>query len=610
MRRFTFRPRGFAPPRRFPPRGGHGSVAPRNRSRVRRVSCLPPSHAARRWRAGRGQSPRRGSNPSKSFPRQQPYRITAALAFLPLPSCPAWAPTEAADRADRRPPRRVAYSRGFPAPGLRWPSPEGQGGRFPVRRATPEPRRVGRGLRRGPVRPSRWGRARGAPRSAVRRVPRTRGAVPVGQARGAPKRAGCRVPVDEARGAPKRAGCRVRWTRRAVRRSAPVAGSGEAGGAWGSGRGLRGGPPIPVERGARRPEGCRLPSPGGAVRPVARRPPVAVPRWSRAPGGPKTAGCRAPVEPAERSAEARRHSDPGWPGAMPRWAGTGVRGRGSDAMMLRSAEADPHVIEHRARRGPKRPGLPREIAPSTPTPKRWRCCGQSSPRGSGMPPSVAPRPGETPEGDRRGPSAEAERNRSAASAPTEVGRRPARRNLTEQPTSRRCSADESVVTIRRCQRSVTRSFHGLCGPLQGPARSAPARRCLTRRCPRVEPKPGVRVPRPSTVAANRRGVGPLGSLRRFTLHASRRGGGATGGEGGRSRIPLRRLFSAGVGAPCRAPSHSRGRSRARRSRQCFRSLSGTGGRDARVHDAARGPSNARRRSRSLGEPRGARHRPS
>jgi len=32
-----------------------------------------------------------------------------------------------------------------------------------------------------------------------------------------------------------------------------------------------------------------------------------------------------------------------------RAGGTGVRGRGVDAMMLRSAEADPHVIEHTTR---------------------------------------------------------------------------------------------------------------------------------------------------------------------------------------------------------------------------------------------------------------------
>jgi hypothetical protein len=43
-----FRPRGFTPPRRLSPRGGHGSVAPRNRSRVHRVSCVPAAHATRR----------------------------------------------------------------------------------------------------------------------------------------------------------------------------------------------------------------------------------------------------------------------------------------------------------------------------------------------------------------------------------------------------------------------------------------------------------------------------------------------------------------------------------------------------------------------------------
>jgi len=59
----------------------------------------------------------------------------------------------------------------------------------------------------------------------------------------------------------------------------------------------------------------------------------------------------------------------------------------------------------------------------------------------------------------------------------------ARRNLTEQPTSRLCSADESVVTDCRCQHPATRSFHGLCSPLQGPSCSAPARRCLTEERP-------------------------------------------------------------------------------------------------------------------------------
>jgi hypothetical protein len=92
--RVAFRPRGSSPPRRFPPRGGRGSIAPRSRTRVRRVSrCtgarLPqppedgpgPGHS--QWR-----SPRRGSHPSKSSLRRQPHRITAAVASLPSPSRP------------------------------------------------------------------------------------------------------------------------------------------------------------------------------------------------------------------------------------------------------------------------------------------------------------------------------------------------------------------------------------------------------------------------------------------------------------------------------------------------------------------------------------------
>jgi hypothetical protein len=59
----------------------------------------------------RGHSPRRGSHPSKSSPHQQPYRITAAFAFLPLPSCPARVPTEAGVLADRRTPGRATYTR-------------------------------------------------------------------------------------------------------------------------------------------------------------------------------------------------------------------------------------------------------------------------------------------------------------------------------------------------------------------------------------------------------------------------------------------------------------------------------------------------------------------
>jgi hypothetical protein len=72
----------------------------------------------------RGQSPRRGSHPSKTFPRQQPHRITAAVAFLPLPSCPAPHPAETGCLADHPSPKREAYTR-VPTPIAIPPRPEG-----------------------------------------------------------------------------------------------------------------------------------------------------------------------------------------------------------------------------------------------------------------------------------------------------------------------------------------------------------------------------------------------------------------------------------------------------------------------------------------------------
>ena len=82
-RRLSFRPRGFAPPRRFSPRGSHGSVAPRNRSRVRCVSCLPPFHSARR-RCGRvGFNPRNAVHTLRRFP----LASSRTASLRPLPSC-------------------------------------------------------------------------------------------------------------------------------------------------------------------------------------------------------------------------------------------------------------------------------------------------------------------------------------------------------------------------------------------------------------------------------------------------------------------------------------------------------------------------------------------
>jgi hypothetical protein len=55
------------------------------------------------------------------------------------------------------------------------------------------------------------------------------------------------------------------------------------------------------------------------------------------------------------------------------------------------------------------------------------------------------------------------------------GRASSSKHLAKRPTSRPCSADESVASHRRCQRGDTRSFHGFC-PLQGPRPTAPERR--------------------------------------------------------------------------------------------------------------------------------------
>jgi hypothetical protein len=79
-----FRPRGFSPPRRFSPRGGCEFVAPRCRpwGSPRFPSRAPAPPKGIGWASGR--SPRWGSHPSKSSPRQQPRRITATLAVVPL----------------------------------------------------------------------------------------------------------------------------------------------------------------------------------------------------------------------------------------------------------------------------------------------------------------------------------------------------------------------------------------------------------------------------------------------------------------------------------------------------------------------------------------------
>jgi len=78
----SFRPRGFAPPRRFPPLCES------------RACCIPlpilgsiafPNRASGRRPASHDASPRCGIRTLLRNPRRQPYRVTAALAFLPFP---------------------------------------------------------------------------------------------------------------------------------------------------------------------------------------------------------------------------------------------------------------------------------------------------------------------------------------------------------------------------------------------------------------------------------------------------------------------------------------------------------------------------------------------
>jgi hypothetical protein len=94
-----FRPRGFAPPRRFTPLGARGLVASRCRSwgssrfsrfRGRAGAFRPPPDAER--------SSRRGSHPSKDTSRSQPCRVTAVVASVPfrrlrgIAPRPSWQP--------------------------------------------------------------------------------------------------------------------------------------------------------------------------------------------------------------------------------------------------------------------------------------------------------------------------------------------------------------------------------------------------------------------------------------------------------------------------------------------------------------------------------------
>jgi len=126
-RRFSFHPRGFAPPRWFAPHWSYGSVAPRNRPRVRRVSCVPPARAARKRLEPTGTIPATRFTPFEDFPSS-----AAVLTSLwPLPSCryrPARSHASDQGQMAHRPPHTEARDVHpvLPAPAASLPRPKGR----------------------------------------------------------------------------------------------------------------------------------------------------------------------------------------------------------------------------------------------------------------------------------------------------------------------------------------------------------------------------------------------------------------------------------------------------------------------------------------------------
>jgi hypothetical protein len=137
--------------------------------------------------------------------------------------------------------------------------------------------------------------------------------------------------------------------------------------------------------------------------------------------------------------------------------------------------------------------------------------------------------------------------RCTPSVPPRWVRREGSSKSAKRPTSRPCSANESVVSCRRCQRNDTRSFHGLCSPPRSlKSRSSPA--MPNRRLP-----PPNRGPRklPGRWPTRRAALTswPLGSLQRFTRAGSRPKPVAGETQRGAEAESARAAFSAALGDP-------------------------------------------------------------
>jgi hypothetical protein len=131
-RRLAFHPRGFAPPRWFAPRKGRGSVAPRNRSRVRRVSCVPPCRATRRRLGGTGSVPATRFTPFEDFPSPEAVPHHCGRCLPAVTVLPGSGPGRGRGPSPTAtPPRRVTYTAWSLPASRRWPCPEGRGAGVP-----------------------------------------------------------------------------------------------------------------------------------------------------------------------------------------------------------------------------------------------------------------------------------------------------------------------------------------------------------------------------------------------------------------------------------------------------------------------------------------------
>jgi hypothetical protein len=179
----------------------------------------------------------------------------------------------------------------------------------------------------------------------------------------------------------------------------------------------------------------------------------------------------------------------------------------------------------------------------------------------------------TPEGARASrPATEAADTPQGAQTTEVIRADPSRRR--ERPTTGPCSADESVVSFRRCQRPDTRSFHGLCSPPRStrtphqPGVSCPGGRT---RHEAAAPSAPVRLSRPTRT--------PLGSLRRLPPGAPPKW--IARAEPGAEADRERRAFSARRPRPGTAPLP-------------------LGAAEAVLESGAVSPESVRRRGRELG----------